>query len=97
MKICLVCGELLALDRFYKAPTTKQVHSYCKSCHNARCTARRKSNPDYKARQQAAKRRWERERPWKKRRYEGRMVFTGRGPLVLLEMERLVWALSEPA
>lgn len=42
-----------------------------------------------------AKREWERRNPERKRLHEGRLIFTGPAPVILIECERLVWALSD--
>ena len=99
MKKCLDCQETKPPGEFYHATDKRHRKpvplSYCKKCHNARCHQRRRENPAYRARETVAKRAWERRNPERKRLHEGRLIFTHPAPALLIECERLVWALSE--
>lgn len=97
MKTCLDCGKTKVLSEFYVARTSGQVLSYCKACHNRKCRNRVKKNPQYRARQMALKRDWERRNPDRKRLHEGRLIFTASAPSLLQQCERLVWEVTGEA
>lgn len=101
MKRCLKCGRELPEAEFYKAAPDRLMQA-CKTCHNAACHARRRMNPAYRARQQAAKKRWEGLNRGRvllhNRRCQGRLIWDPREPgvpLICRELESLLHGLNE--
>lgn len=93
-KECPACGRLLPVETsFYR--TARQVSTLCKRCHNAACQARAKA-PGYRAKQRAAKARWQQANRERKRLHEGRAIFVQRpgAPEPLASLERLLMELT---
>lgn len=103
MKRCLKCGlEKAEADFYRQTGLGDRLQSRCKVCHNAACHARRRANPAYRAKQYAAKKRWNARNPERVllhvRRCEGRLIWDPREtgvPLICRELESLLHGLNE--
>ncbi len=90
IRVCRECGQA---GEFYRSAV--QVFRLCKKCYNAACVERKRRLPEYRARQQAAKRRWTLANPERKRAHEGRaLVRSASAPAGLVELERVFWTLN---
>ena len=103
MKRCLKCQQEKAAGDYYLTAQGLPANT-CKKCHNAACMARKRSNPEYRQRQQAAKKRWEQRNPQRVRTHHrrclGRLIWDPRQPGVpslCRELEAALWQLREAA
>lgn len=96
LKRCTACGITKPIDDFYRS--LRQVHSYCKTCHNQRCKDHVRKSASRKASHALAKRRWTVANPISKRAHEGRSIFLHRSEIapILKELEWLKIKLSLP-
>lgn len=97
-KVCAACLVEKALGDFYRS--ARQIHSYCKECHNKKCVERRMGDEGYRHRQYQAKRAWTRCNPVRKAMHERRTIVLHQGsavPASLRCLERLVLQLSARA
>jgi len=102
MKRCLNCQQVKPVADYYKQAGGRTCLPLCKVCHNAACLARKKSNPDYRARQYAAKKRWEQRNPQRVKTHRlrclGRLIWDPRQegvPSLCLELEAALQKLRE--
>ena len=102
MKTCLSCHQAKAEADFYRQGNSLRLQNRCKSCHNAACQERRRTNPEYRARQYAAKKHWEvhnRQRVrLHQRRCHGRLIwdpYRADVPSLCREVEAAMWLLFE--